>query len=192
MADFRRILIACIIAVLFTVFVFSINSAVNEGPKWEKYCPQDYKTIPIPAQKAIAAGNCTSLIVPEDEFQNCTGQRGTVDYRYDTNGCQVSSYCNTCNATFQDAQDHYHFIQFIIAAIFGLIAIIVGLFIPVKEDSVGESVSTGFLLGGLVTLFIGTALSFTTLYKWLRPGIILVELLLVIYIAYKKLKIGKK
>jgi hypothetical protein len=191
MADFRKLLIVFIITVLFTVFVFSLNAAVNESPKYENYCKGNYgMTKPIPAGY-MESKNCSTFVVPDADNAACIARSGNIEYTYDSNNCATGFACNTCQHEFNLAQERYKFWQFIIAAAFGLVAIIVGLFIPGEKDSLNESLSLGFLLGGLITLFIGTALSFTTLYKWLRPGIILVELLIVIFIAYRKFKTKK-
>ncbi|MFH1917010.1 MAG: hypothetical protein ABIJ21_07145 [Nanoarchaeota archaeon] len=186
MADIRKIIIIFIIAILFTIFVFSLNTAVNEAPKHEKYCRQYYESKPI--LPGTTRENCTAVEPTAAESASCTEREGSINYEYDSVGCPTSWSCNTCQKEYNDVQDQYRFWQFIIAAAFGLIAIIIGLFVPGEKNSLMEAISTGFLLGGLITLFIGTGLSFSSFYKWLRPIIILFELLLVIYIAFKKLK----
>lgn len=191
MADFRKLLIVFIITVLFTVFVFSLNAAVNENPKYEILCKGSYgSTKPIP-MGVYENKNCTAFIVSDADNSACIEKSGNIEYTYDSNNCATGFACNTCQHEFNLAQEKYQFWTFIIAAAFGLIAIIVGLFIPGEKDSLNETISLGFLLGGLITLFIGTALSFTTLYKWLRPLIIFIELLIVIFIAYRKFKTKK-
>ena len=44
------------------------------------------------------------------------------------------------------------------------------------------------MLGGLVTLFFGTFRYYEYLGRYVKPIVILVELIIVIYLSYKKLK----
>ncbi|MFH1408523.1 MAG: hypothetical protein ABIH34_01320, partial [Nanoarchaeota archaeon] len=68
------------------------------------------------------------------------------------------------------------------------VVIIIGLYLPAEKNVLNEWIGSGFLLGGLITLFIGTALYFSDFLRWLRPIVILFELGLVIFISYRKLK----
>jgi hypothetical protein len=135
--------------------------------------------------------NCTPVEPTREEFDACQEKHGDIAYEYDSQGCSQAWSCNTCQYTYNQANEKYRFWQFIIAATFALVAIIIGLYLPAEKNILHEAIGNGLLLGGLVTLFIGTGLSFSTFYKWLRPIIILGELILVIFIAYRKLKAKK-
>ena len=75
-----------------------------------------------------------------------------------------------------------------VTALLGLVAIILGLYLPKDINSLNEWIGTGFMFGGLISVFIGTARYFQDMHKIVRPIIILIELILVILITYKKLK----
>jgi multisubunit Na+/H+ antiporter MnhC subunit len=79
-------------------------------------------------------------------------------------------------------------VTFFISAFLALIAIFVGLYLPAKENTLNEWIGTGFLLGGAFVLIFGTIQGYGSLHRWLKPVIMLAELLLVIFLAYKKVK----
>ncbi|MFH1072399.1 MAG: hypothetical protein V1743_03145, partial [Nanoarchaeota archaeon] len=209
MADIRRIVIVFVIAVLFTIFVFSLNWAVNQSPSYTTYCRQSAYDYPSSSEKSVPPPNilvqknvtCPAFTdATQEEKLTCSEktaytERGFIEYTYDINNCPTAWTCQTCQLDFTIAQSSYKFWEFIIAAVFGLIAIIIGLYLPTEKSSLNELIGSGFLIGGLLTLFIGTGIYWEFFPKntlWLRPAIILFELLLVIYIAYKKLDIKKK
>jgi len=96
--------------------------------------------------------------------------------------------CKNCNIALADARERYNMVFFIISTVLGLFAIGVGFFLPQKKHPLHEWVATGFMLGGLITLFIGTAIYYADMARIARPIVLLAELVLVIYLAYKKLK----
>jgi hypothetical protein len=97
---------------------------------------------------------------------------------------------NQCQEEYDSAREKYNLVVFYVSAIFGMLAIIVGLFLPFERDDLNQWIGSGFMLGGFFTLFIGTIRAYGDLHRIVRPIILLVELLIVIYVAYKK--IGKK
>lgn len=188
MADIRKIIIIFVVAILFATFVFSAIEAVYPQPKWEDFCQHNgYYAEPYPA-KIIDGSNCTRLAVPKEEYNRCNEKKGQIEYDYDSLGCATDYNCNTCNYQFTKAQEQYKRYVFYISAFLALLAIFVGLYLPAQKNPLHEWIGTGFLLGGAFALFFGTALSFTSLDRYIRPVIILLELLLVIFLAYKKVK----
>jgi hypothetical protein len=97
---------------------------------------------------------------------------------------------DSCKEEFDAARARYNFLVFIVSAMTGLAALIIGLHLPQKKNVINEWVGSGFLLGGLFTIFVGTVRYFGDMGRYVRPIVILIELVLVIYLAYKKL--GKK
>ena len=95
-----------------------------------------------------------------------------------------------CNERYDSAMATHNLYVFYISIIFGLIAIIVGLMLPGHKDDLNQWVGSGFMLGGFFTLFYGTVRAYGDLDRFLRPIVLLIELLIVIYVSYKK--IGKK
>ena len=68
-----------------------------------------------------------------------------------------------------------------ITAPLGIIAIIFGLYFGI------DFIGSGFMFGGIATLFYGTIRYFGEANKYLRVIIIFAELLIVVWIGYKKL-----
>ncbi len=180
MADARKIIIIFVVAILFAIFVFSTIDAFYPNPEYNDFCEDNYRS-----PKDII-NTCEPLEVSMDEHNSC---EGNIDYIYDSTGCPTKSFCNTCYNEYDNAQDKHNQYLFYISAFFSLIAIFLGLYLPANKNALNEWVGTGFMLGGAFALFFGTANSFSSLDRWLRPIVILLELILVLFVAYKK--IGK-
>jgi len=95
-----------------------------------------------------------------------------------------------CQEEYDNEKEKYNLVVFYVSIVLGLIAIIVGLFLPSDKDDLNQWVGSGFMLGGFFTLFIGTMRAYGDLHRIIRPIILLIELLIVIYVSYRK--IGKK
>jgi len=184
MADKRRIMIVFAIAVLFAVFVFAVIEAVYPSPKYEDFCGRGAEIYP---PKNV---NCTDVGPLTGQDENCQNEKGYLKPIYNEQGCIASYECDLCSGKFNDAQDKYNQYLFYISAILSLIAIFLGLYLPKEKNELNESIGSGFMLGGIFALFFGTIRSFVSLGRFIRPVAILFELILIIYIAYKKL--GKK
>lgn len=187
MADVRRIIVIFVIAILFTILINVSIEAVHPSPKYEEYCKEKSmpRPAPYPAEKA-----CSEFTTPKEISESCPEEKGKVDFTYDERGCPTKAYCETCYKEYDQANQKYNLVVFIISAITGLIALVVGLHLPEKKNPINEWIGSGFLLGGMLTIFVGTVRYFGEMGRYTRPIVILVELALVIYLAYKKL--GKK
>ncbi|MFC1728559.1 hypothetical protein ACFLZ7_03790 [Nanoarchaeota archaeon] len=86
------------------------------------------------------------------------------------------------NNEFIEIKDKYETNVFIILVVAGLIGIILGLTLVV------DAVSLGLLLGGIITLFIGTIRYWGRLFDYARFVILGAVLALLIWLGYKKLK----
>jgi hypothetical protein len=189
MIDMRKIVVIFVIAVLFSVFVFSAIEAVYPEPKYEDYC-DSYNAKPYPTTRQNDL-DCQQLKVTDAEHDACEEKNGRIEYEYDTNGCAISYECEMCYSELNAAQEQYRLYLFIISAIMGLIAISAALFMPLNNN-INEWISTGFMLGGLFTLFFGTAMYFGDMGRFVKPVIMLAELIIVIFLAYKKLNDSEK
>ena len=185
MADARRIIVIFVIAILFAIFVQVAIEAFYPSPKYQDYCKEQAQPREIPYKDPQS---CPELTIPED-FK-CASEKGGIQYKYDLKGCPTEIYCETCNILFDNAQQKYNLMIFIISAVAGLIALIVGLYLPQHKNPINEWIGSGFLLGGILTIFVGTIRYFGQMGRYIRPIVILFELILIIYLAYKKL--GKK
>jgi hypothetical protein len=95
-----------------------------------------------------------------------------------------------CRDEYDSAREKYNLVVFYVSIIFGLLAIVVGLYLPSHKEDLNQWIGSGFMLGGFFTLFVGTIRAYGDLHRMIRPIALLIELLIVIYVAYKK--IGKK
>ncbi len=186
MIDLRKIVIIFVIAVLFAIFVHTFIQAVYPAPDWNDYCSSAVKPRATPVRE-----NCSVFNVPEEQYASCGNQGGYIEFLYDSEGCASGYTCNTCNVGYDEASRKQGQVAFYLSALLSLIAIVVGLFLPVSKHPLNEWIGTGLMLGGLFSLFFGTARYFSDLSRILRPVIMLVELAIVIFVAYRKLDQNK-
>jgi len=188
MADARRIVIIFVIAVLFSIFVQATIDAVYERPRYDDICD-----IESPRAKSLEdRSSCEVLVVPDDIFNDCREKKGSISYTYDSNGCAKEYECNLCMVAYQDEEKKYNLVVFIISAIAGLVAIVLGIYLPGDKDTLNAWVGTGFMLGGMISLFIGTARYYQDMARLIRPFVLLIELVIVILVSYKKLNSNPK
>ena len=189
MIDLRRVAIIFVIAILYAIFVNAIIGAFYPAPRYEDFCKQRfYPEKPYPA--AVAGKlECPKYSEPSrQELDKCAEQKGSPDYLYDANSCPIEyKGCNYCQRDFDNANQKYNLVFFIFSSVLALVAIGIGLLLP-THISLNEWIATGFMLGGLVTLFFGTFRYYEYLDRYVKPIVILVELLIVIYLSYKKLR----
>ena len=181
MFDIRKIVVVLLIAILFAVFVFSTIEAVYPSPSYDDFC--DDQARPFLGDR----DSCENVDVPQEAYDTCEGR---IEYRYDSNGCASEYYCETCYEEYDAAREQYYRVLFYVSAVLSLIAIFVALNLPTnkKKTSIHEWVGTGLLLGGAFVLLFGTVQGFNSLDRFVKPIVILAELVLVIYLAYKKLQ----
>ena len=188
MIDLRRVAIIFVIAILYAIFVNAFISAIYPEPRYEDFCKQRfYPEKPYPA--TIDRKDCPKYKEPaQDELDRCANEKGMPEYRYDAYGCPTEyKGCNYCQKDFDAANQKYNLYFFIFSSILAVVAIGIGLVLP-THNSLNEWIATGFILGGLVTLFFGTFRYYQYLGRYVKPIVILVELLIVIFLSYKKLK----
>ena len=176
--------IIVIIAILFAVLSFSIVDVINENPKYEDYCV----TGEYFGRFDLNTNNCPKITEPSsEEIKSCSDAKGTIEYNYDGNGCAVSYKCEKCNNLYDEAVEQHGFIRFIITSIFGVIAVLIGLYIKTKDDII-EWIYSGFLVGGILSILFGTVSYFGDMGRFVKPIILLVEIGLIILIALKTIK----
>ena len=188
MIDLRRVAIIFVIAVLYAIFVNSFIGAIYEQPKYEDYCKaRFYPEKAYPA--ALERKDCPKYKEPaQQELDKCAEDKGYPEYKYDANGCALEyKGCNLCQGDFDKANQKYSFMYFIFSSMLAVIAIGIGLLLPTKNN-LNQWIATGFMLGGLITLFFGTFRYYEYLGRYFKPAVILAELLVVIYLSYKKLQ----
>jgi hypothetical protein len=164
MVDFRKFIVAVTIAVLFTFFVFASIQAVKQQPDYSEYC--DF-TKPYPDRTLLG----------EEEFEQ---ERIAFDEEQ-----------RECSNQYNLANKEYSLFVFIISGIISLIGIFIALKLP-EKDEIMNMISSGLLLGGLITLFVGTIWGWSGIGIYFRPLVLLLELVLVVYLAYKTMSPKKR
>src|SRR3989338_6517491 len=157
-------------------------------PKYDDYCKSRFypeKPYPAPVERK----DCPKYKEPtQDELDRCAADKGYPEYRYDAFGCPTEyKGCNYCQREFDNANQKYNLYFFIFSSILAVVAIGIGLVLP-THNSLNELIATGFILGGLITLFFGTFRYYQYLGRYVKPVVILAELLIVIFLSYKKLR----
>lgn len=169
--DFEKAITILAIALLYIFFVFSIIEVVNIQPNYSDYCG----TSPRPN---IISNNCPNFVPPPNACNE-----GYIEYTYNDTGCVVDYTCNTCLLGYETAQNNYNRTFFLLSSFFGIVAIVAGILYPKKM----EYITTGFMFGGFMLVFIGTVRYFENMNIYLRPFVMLFELAIVIYAAKKKI-----
>ena len=173
--EIKKVALTIGIAVLFTLFIVFLVDAIYESPKYQNYCSQPYpKSDPT---------NC-QLDYNENLAQQCYKDRGELRYHYDEEGCEIDPYCDYCSRDYDQANSKYNKNIFFISAIVAILSIIVGLYLPKNVDAI----ASGFIFGGILVLLQGTVRVFVDLGKFSRVVVLGIELVLLIWIGYKKVK----
>ncbi len=194
MFDIRKLVIIFIIALLFSAFTATLIEAIYPTPKYSDFC--NYKEPPMvhskdcpkldPALSYTEADKDRYLLPTEKQRADCNAVKGILEATYDSKGCITGYKCNSCNTKFISAKKKHNLLLFIINSITGLLAIVISLYLPSKRD-ITKWIGTGFLLGGLFNIFVGTIVYFREMPRYLRPVVLLIELIIVVYLSYKKL-----
>lgn len=197
MFDIRKIAVIFVIAILFSIFTFTTIDAIYPNPDYDDFC--DIKPKLIETKEACESDGGQweyydkAIAIKESQYQ--------CDKISESNGqltlnCQILTkdrgYCDikhTCQKDYDDAQEKQKLFVFILAAIFGIIGIVYGIYANPK-DNIKQWIGSGFMIGGLINIFFGTMVYFQYTDRFVRPLIIFIELALVIFISIKQL--GKK
>ena len=172
--DVKKLAMILGISILMPLFIALFVDAIYTAPEQNKYCPNNYRTYPVKIDS-----NCTYA---QNNLDNkCYSEGGYPEYNYTTNGCQVFDSCNYCNKEFTSAQEAYNRNIFFILMPIGLIIIILGIYLTI------EYIGAGLMFGGLITMFYAISKYFGDMSKMLRALVILIELLIIMWIGYKKI-----
>ena len=171
----KKIGIVLTIAILFTIFIFAMTNAIYPSPNYEDFCSQEMITKPMPVN------NCPDISY---QVMNCRGQ---INYTYNESGCPITAVCDDCYKAYDVSQKEHNLVLFLVSSIIGILAILFGLFYS-KDDEFWDLTRAGFLVGGLISLFIGTGIYYQDMGRFLKPVVILIELFIVLLVTYKVFK----
>jgi|SRR3989344_3668360 len=182
MDSIKQVPIIIGIAVLLTLFISLSLEAFYTSPKYEDFCKQ-YLPKAYPIKEPVPAVDTTKCrdIYSTKESIECSNSGGFPNTDYDANSCPIYAGCNYCQKDFDSVRKIHDRNIFLITAPLGIIAIIFGLYFGI------DFIGSGFMFGGIATLFYGTIRYFGEANKYLRVIIIFAELLIVVWIGYKKL-----
>jgi hypothetical protein len=175
--DVKKIAMILAITVLLPLFVGLFTDAVYKEPTYEKYCNDTryYYDKTMPATSV----NCTQSY--DVQINNCYRESGSPEFNYTADGCQIYDSCNYCNKLLNDAQQKYNRNIFFILLPLGLAVVILGLYLLV------DYLGAGLMFAGLIIMFYATMRYFSDMSKILRAVVILIELLVIMWIGYKKI-----
>jgi|FLOH01.1.fsa_nt_gi hypothetical protein len=97
-----------------------------------------------------------------------------------------------CQIVYEQEMNDYSLWRFGFITVLGLIAVILSIYLPFEKDSLKEWLLAGFLIGGLAAIFIGTIEYFNDANRILKPIILLIEMTLVVFVSFKKIKKSRK
>ncbi len=175
--NLRQIAIASAVAILFAIFVALLIDLVYPEPKYSDYCKDEFEfRKPLPL---VVEAKCDYEY--GEKYQKCVEDGATPRFKYNETGCPVFDKCDFCNKDYDAARKVHARNVFIVAGVIGVIAIFTGTLWKI------EFLASGLMFGGIFLLFYATVRFFVDADKLLRVIIIFVELLLVLWIGYKKL-----
>ena len=177
--DVKRIAMIIAITALLPLFIGLFVDAIYNEPKYETYCNNTYNDYGMKAVPTTAV-NCTYISSPQE--RQCYADGGMVESNYTANGCSVFGSCNMCSKYFDTARQEYNRNIFFVLLPLGLIIVILGIYLVV------DYIGAGLMFAGLIVMFYATIRYFSDMSKILRAVIILVELLLIMWIGYKKIR----
>ncbi|MEK6887162.1 MAG: hypothetical protein AABW88_05005 [Nanoarchaeota archaeon] len=159
------------IAIIFTLFVnYGISTFFN-APDYNKFCGRN--------QSEINYSNRGACILSGGQWTNTAEYSKPVPVGYQTGYCDIDF---TCRKSLDTAQKIYDDRSFIVMVIAGFVGLVLGVVLTV------ESISSGFLLGGILNLFFATVRYWDRFSDVIRFVLLGVVLLVLVWIGYKKLK----
>lgn len=178
----KEMLMALAIAVMAALFVGLLVDAVYPAPDYDTYCHGEGGLRPYPAKGQGVQDTCEDpSFLYREEIDACTKEKGFPDFEYDKDGCQQYASCNFCNRDYTLANKKYNRNIFFIITPVAVAGIIAGLLYTF------EVAGTGFMFGGILLLVYSTGRYFSDMSKFMRVVVVFAELLLLLWIAKKKI-----
>ncbi len=170
-------LILGIVIVLNLFFNYAV-SLIYKTPTYESFCPTEkYNKTYTDKNMCVADGGMwTENTVPAP-----TKYAKPVQTQP-----EVSGYCNptyTCANAYNDAQKVYNKNIFILLIVFGILSIVLGVYL-----SAISVVSLGLSFGGILSLIIGSIRYWSDMQDWLRVAVLGAALVALIWLGIKKFK----
>jgi len=166
--NIKNLIIGAIIAVVLAMFLAYGVNLIYESPKYENYCPQDFRPYIENETKETCESNNGTWIPQNIECIKAPCPQGYCDYY------------SKCQPSWEKAEESYSKNMFMITLVVGIIIIAVSsLLIEVS------SVSGGLMLGSLFFIIYGTGRYWRFMNDWLRFILLGIALAILIYLGYK-------
>ncbi len=162
-SDLKKNILIISIAVVFAFFIGYGIETFHPSPKYEDFC-REQPSSPIVTEESCV--NASGTWVPD----SAEGKAGWCDM-------------SRCQNEFQSVMQPYDRIVFIATLIIGVIAIIVGGLLLTLE-----SVSSGIMAGGMLTIIYGTLRYWGYMPDVIRFVVLGSVLAILIWLGYKKMK----
>ncbi len=161
------------IIIILNVFFSVIVSLAYPAPDYNKYCPN--------IQPSVTAADSAAC-----EAQGGVWNAQAVD-QTGASKASPSGYCDMyakCQPLYQAANDQHALYAFVITVGLGILALIVGLFVPIGSSIV----SSGLSYGGVLAFVVASTEYWGTAGNWVRLFISTVGLIALIYIGWRRFK----
>ena len=170
----KTMMLGLAIAIVLTGFIILLINSFYPNPEWDDYCDERVRAPKLAVAETITQETCEEV----------GGKWTPQDIRCVTTPCPqgVCDYYSTCQKEYDTARDQYRLVAFIVSIIAGLAAISIGIMLALP------SVSSGLMLGGTFLTFYGVVIYWTNLSKILKTLILGAVLVILIWLAYKKLE----
>jgi len=184
MSKIKKNILSISIAIILVLFIAYGISTFYKSPKRDDFCEED-----ISKKQAYSEEECLELGGRWDQSTTRpmpASVKTNDESEIETEDVTVEGQCDkdyTCRKEYDDEREIYNRDVFFISLVAGLIALIIGGVVLNLE-----SVSTGIMGGGVLTIIYGTIRywgDMSDVYRFIILGVVLVVL---IWMGYKKLK----
>ena len=165
----KKIILAIAIAILFVMFIAYAIETIYPSPVYNDYCRVE--------KQYYNQTDCEQANFTWTEYPTYIPEKMAP--------VGVSGYCDTtskCQKSYDDTNQVYNRNIFFISLIIGIITVIIAVLLSL------ESVSSGFMAGGVLLIIYGTIRYWGSLSNWLRTIMLAFALAVLVWIGYKKLK----
>ena len=177
----KKFAVIATIGILFAVLAFSISDLVLDQPEYSDFCDNSLYARPRP----MPDQECEDpLTAPQDFEQECRAEGGNVRYELDEDGCAVDYVCDMCSAEYSSANERHQLFSFTMVSLIGLTGIFAGIYSKPKDEVISWLLS-GFIIGGLVSIFVATISFFNAMDPVMRPLVIIAEIVLVAWLTIR-------
>jgi hypothetical protein len=161
----HRILMT-LIAFVFVFFVAYAIQSIYPSPEYEDFCKTDRKIVGDLESCSDNGGEWN----PYEKSLAVDGVNGWCDFDF------------SCREEYEDSRDSYELNVFLLNLFFGILAVVLSLFLTV------EVVSTGFMAGGTIMIVYGTLRYWGDLSPVLRTTFLGIALAILVFLGYRRFK----